>query len=615
MKHRHEIGCPTAAKLLSSLVLCFMLSVSTAAFGETLPNNEAIEKNKSIFQRAKASVSSMLEQFSGSWIENGGKGSRGVSGNAKDLLQDLEQVSGKNISLTVPAKTRGIGQSNLPPQKPEDSGANVDTERGGEGDAPKGGDTGRPPVGGTASTPPYWLPYCFLVDPAHDAAAVNAGIKMIADTYASCGIAIKPYAFTIQPNYPQQPGELSTLARQACNTNTAFGVRGAVQLMVANPQLPIEMCDQDDAVGCSTLCERISVSMVAPGGPGITQLHESLHSNCCGRLCVDNGEGTGEPAGPELELSAQVDFMNLPVTGIKVMQAETDTNPEQGDNDYQVPDATCQTLQQGAAPNTFHRHDPNKQEYYIAATDPSVMKQLDGRSLFPPQPQTPPDEEHEKGATEEKGSEEGSGGGNQFTELNDGKGESESGTGKDLDIEGIIASVTKGDPRHQQKLGADGKVINDQGRLGGPSNSEVRYTQKITVAPSGSGKQWPRVGFDDEAPKRQVSGRGPASTSNSGDSYVSAISSPSSGGVGDSVADALVSGLNDASSRGFFNNIGSSEAEPKPERKSGATLRRSSGVGKRDSDSGLSRRSDVVISTRESKDFTAPEAQPIPGVY
>ena len=115
--------------------------------------------------------------------------------------------------------------------------------------------------------------------------------------------------------------------------------------------------------------------MVAPGGPGITQLHESLHSNCCGRLCVDNGEGTGEPAGPELELSAQVDFMNLPVTGIKVMQAETDTNPEQGDNDYQVPDATCQTLQQGAAPNTFHRHDPNKQEYYIAATDPSVMKQ------------------------------------------------------------------------------------------------------------------------------------------------------------------------------------------------------------------------------------------------
>jgi hypothetical protein len=149
----------------------------------------------------------------------------------------------------------------------------------------------------------HWMPMCFLFDPAIDESKAEQNIRDMVSAYRSCGIQLRPFAFTLKPNYPQDVATLKEAAVRACPLSTHFRVRGAVQVMTASAQTPKEMCQDSSAKGCSTLCSPVSFSVLSPDAGPATALHESLHSNCCGPVCVDEGQGTGITVGTGIELA------------------------------------------------------------------------------------------------------------------------------------------------------------------------------------------------------------------------------------------------------------------------------------------------------------------------
>ena len=200
--------------------------------------------------------------------------------------------------------------------------------------------------GGGAVVPTLWLPMCFLFDPIVDSAKANEKIVEMTGAYAACGIALEPYAFTLKPNYPKDFAAVGAAALQACPLNSVFGVRGAIQIESRYPQLAKQMCQDPAAKGCSTLCAPISISFVESNAGPVSGLHESMHSNCCGPLCVNEGEGGGIPAGPSIEIASYRDDRATTAKGVQALKRVTGVAAT-------VTEEGCQALRAGASKNNL----------------------------------------------------------------------------------------------------------------------------------------------------------------------------------------------------------------------------------------------------------------------
>lgn len=224
-----------------------------------------------------------------------------------------------------------------------------------------------------AQLSPLWLPMCFFFDPSISADIANQKIRAMAQAYGTCGIALEPYAFTLRPDYPNNAKALRVAAEKACPFPTAFGIRGAIQIESRFAELPKQMCDDPQAEGCSTLCSSVSVSFVKPNAGAAIGLHESLHSNCCGPLCVDKGEGSGIEVGGEVELA----FFNTTkdAYAAKSLPVIPPAINEEG----------CGALRAGASANNFtHWYEPERKEYYRVEKEPSKQKDLlEGKNILP----------------------------------------------------------------------------------------------------------------------------------------------------------------------------------------------------------------------------------------
>lgn len=220
---------------------------------------------------------------------------------------------------------------------------------------------------------PLWLPMCFLFDSAVRLEAANRKIAKMSAAYAACGIALVPFPFSLQRDLPNDANEVAKLAREACPINEVFGVRGAVQVEAKSQALPQQMCQNYSANGCSTLCSPLSLSFVAPNSSPSVGLHESMHSNCCGPFCVDRGQGTGSPAGDNLEIAA------LDIPESKTLQANA-----QAIGTESISEAGCEALRAGASPNEFtHWYDPEQKIYYDSTKPEFNLNLAAGDRLFP----------------------------------------------------------------------------------------------------------------------------------------------------------------------------------------------------------------------------------------
>lgn len=227
-----------------------------------------------------------------------------------------------------------------------------------------------------AIMPSLWLPMCFFFDAAADAKVANEKITHLTAAYAACGIALKPYAFTLKGNYPRDHRKLTEAARRACPINSTFGVRGAIQIETSAAEVPQQMCSDPQAKGCSTLCTPLSVSVLTVDAGPEAGLHESMHSNCCGPVCVDEGEGSGRRVGGQTELAswkkvgkAVHAIRNIPRTLPTVIQPEG-----------------CGALKKGSSANDLtHWYDPEKRNYYVPEKSPDLQADLTtGQSVLPP---------------------------------------------------------------------------------------------------------------------------------------------------------------------------------------------------------------------------------------
>ena len=228
-------------------------------------------------------------------------------------------------------------------------------------------------LSGKAVPLPQWLPMCFLFDSAVNKQAANLKITKMAAAYAVCGIALVPFPFSLQMELPNDAAQVAKLASAACPLPEVFGVRGAVQVEAKSAALPQQMCQNYSANGCSTLCSTLSVSFVAPNSNPSVGLHESMHSNCCGPLCVDQGQGTGSPAGDNLEIA---------MLGLDESEHYYASTKAVGTSS--ISEAGCEALRAGASPNDFtHWYDPEQTTYYDPA-NPAFRKDLAaGDRLFP----------------------------------------------------------------------------------------------------------------------------------------------------------------------------------------------------------------------------------------
>lgn len=226
-----------------------------------------------------------------------------------------------------------------------------------------------------AVMPSLWLPMCFLFDPSVDAVRANEKIQGMAAAYADCGIALEPYAFTIKSNYPDDSALVGGLAMLACPLNYVFSVRAAIQIEPRSSLLAKQMCQDPAADGCSTLCLPLSLSIVKPNAGPQLGLHESMHSNCCGAVCVNQGEGGGIPAGPGVELAS--------VSTTKKFQAAVAVKSREAI----ITKEGCQALRAGASPNgVTHWYDPDKKDYYVPQPDPARQFDLMAAKSFFPDP-------------------------------------------------------------------------------------------------------------------------------------------------------------------------------------------------------------------------------------
>ncbi len=217
----------------------------------------------------------------------------------------------------------------------------------------------------------HWLPMCFLFDPTVTTAKANEKLQSMTAAYAACGISLVPITFPIEA-LPTDPQNVAAVAQRACPLKSLFGVHGAVQIE-ANAELPRRMCQDPQAKGCSTLCSPVSVSMVSANASAGVGLHESMHSNCCGPLCVDNGQGNGIAAGLDMELAL------LAEPSAKVYASKVSI--------YQAPaisDEGCRALRAGASPNEFsHWYDSERRQYYSADETNTRFDLMAGKSFFP----------------------------------------------------------------------------------------------------------------------------------------------------------------------------------------------------------------------------------------
>lgn len=231
---------------------------------------------------------------------------------------------------------------------------------------------GKEPAAGTSRK--WWLPVhpwmirmCFLFDPVVDPTVANDKIKKMSEAYASCGIQLVPYSFTIKSNYPKDHKAIAEAAAAACPLEAMFGSRGAIQIETKYAELPKEMCLDKEAKGCSTLCRPLSISVLAPNAGAAVGLHESMHSNCCGPFCVDVGAGRGIPAGGNTEIaSLQHDHDSLE----RLFHAATGRPSE-----LTVTKEGCQGLRAGASRNevgdwyqppkhVYYSYDPNPENHF-----------------------------------------------------------------------------------------------------------------------------------------------------------------------------------------------------------------------------------------------------------
>lgn len=221
-----------------------------------------------------------------------------------------------------------------------------------------------------AVMPPLWIPMCFMYDRSVNTLSVNQQLKGLAAAYASCGIAIEPLTFTIKSNYPNDFVAVKKAALAACPLNSVFHVRGSIQIEARSTEIAGQMCGDPGAKGCSTLCEPVSLSFVAPNSGTVSALHESMHGNCCGSACVNKGEGGGKVAGPGLEIAS---FVPEHFPRSEVFQAEKDTAGAEA----KISPEGCQALRAGASPNDLtHWFDPLKRVYYVPEDDPALQKDL-----------------------------------------------------------------------------------------------------------------------------------------------------------------------------------------------------------------------------------------------
>lgn len=570
----------------------------------------------------------MLDGFSATWVDSAGRGAQPVRPPRGKDVEDPAAL-GRPPSSDPSAPP----QQNLDPSQVVQNGTVVKPETPEKSPREGSPDNRPPPKSGATTRLPYWMPYCFLVDPAHDPTTINQNIKQIVDEYGKCGIAVEPFAFTLQPGYPTGDLErLNDLARQACDFNRAFVVRGAIQVAVADAGLPGRMCTEPGAQGCSTLCERLSISYLAPGAGPQTAMHESLHSNCCGRLCVNQGEGTTD-AGYGIQLVQRS-------TPIRWRQAEPPARPNQADAQAAgqgLPGEACASLTAGAAPNDgTHRWDKNKLNFYAKATDPAAQKPLNGTSFFKAKPRTPPGPKQNKGSTDDGKT--GTGGRVTFDDnapkvspgdLNRGKdtasadtdGRHRNGAALDPTVQSLLNNLKEVEQRSDDGLTTQfTKPMREVASTGGGGGGSARVTfddnaQKISksiVAGGGTNKAGP--GKSPSVSAVPGSGGGLSGSGSAG----SRSGGGSGGGEGDGDGTKVYGAGGSAGNAldgNFFDQI-----KDKPIgneiRRRGDTLRsRDLPAIKRESKTGFSQRTDVLYSTRPDPGRIAGEQTPTPGTY
>lgn len=350
------------------------------------------------FDATTREVKKVLQYFSPAWIEAKSKPSPSASGESslssamgivKSILSSAGGFSRGAVSRPSAAATGAMPSAAAagatggagPRIQVADDGIRPATGRTGPGASPGGGGGAKQDQAGIGENSgdtssqglPFWLPVCFLADQGASADSVNGKIKAMVDAYAKCGVVIEPFAYTIKSNYGQDPAQISEYARATCNIPDRFGIRGAIQLDVNNAQIPARMCNDPQATGCSTLCERTSVSMVGPTATPILGVHESMHSNCCGRLCVNSDEGV-EPGGPGISLAHFT-----PVTEVKIFHAEEGANLRPAD----ISPNACESIRTGAAQNDgSHRYVAAKQRYYAVADERAQIDITQRKNVF-----------------------------------------------------------------------------------------------------------------------------------------------------------------------------------------------------------------------------------------
>jgi len=544
---------------------------------------------ESFYEAGKSRINKILDIFSSSkWLEG-----RGADTPAKS---DSSQISQNGEKVEADQKDKK---------------------------APEGApDAGPPPRSGRARTTPLWMPICFLFDPSHDPTTVNKNMKRLVDEYGRCGIAVEPFAFTVAPGYPQDVQQLNGLVRQACDFDRAFGVRGAIQMGVNTAQIPQTMCREPGAQGCSTLCERLSVSYLAPGAGPETAVHESLHSNCCGRLCVNAGEGT-QGVGYNIDL---VDNRTPIRDWYQAEPADKPALADAKEEEQQLDQEACLSLRQGASPNDgTHRYDPNKLNFYARASE-GAQKPLDGRSFFTAKSGKTPEAGHPAGG----GGEGGEAGKRLGSVSFDDNAKKVASTG----APGVPGkpkedAVNGNDPRHKngagvgldpmvQQLLANAKGVEDDA---GDAPENIQFTNPPKGVPSTGGSSGSaRVMFDDNAKKGQggsgggqnlAAGGGMKSVTGTGEAGgMSGVSGSYGGDGGTNIIGADGSASNSLDGN-FFDQIKPDQGQPPGERPRGSTLRsRELGSLKRESNSGISQRTDVLISSRPDPNRVSGEQKP-----
>lgn len=500
---------------ISRAILIVGTLLSTPVFGE--PAKEA-----------KRALDRVLEMFGEKWVDQ--TASRGARGADRG-----------------PAS---IGpRSNTPDDVEKHPEGAKSPQKGGGAKRPDDGAGENTAANGPPQTLPYWFPMCFLADETTPTKQINDRIKYMADAYAKCGVVIEPFAYTIKGNYPADNKQVQDLAKQACNLNDRFGVRGAIQMDVNNVKLPQQMCQDPGATGCSTLCERISVSMVGPGASPILGLHESLHSNCCGRLCVNQGEGV-EPAGPGIDLATDLDEDLLPfsVRNIKIFHAEEGANLQE----TPISKGACLSIQQGASPNDgSHQYSPGRSRYYVKAEGDKQIDITKGQSVFPDKRRAEPPRTQGKGSTDEGGGGKGTEGGGSRVTYDD------------------AAKATQGNAKSTPP------VIAQVRHLGQKENPLTKFDSAPPVAPyetftsggvansSSVGGPATSVTYDDSAKKGSGAGSGGAGASPKGASGGS-YENTTGGGEGLSVSGPTVAFDDNAPKGQSANYGGGGDAGPIP---------------------------------------------------